>query len=73
MQIVSRPIFDDLTLCKHVTAEENALTVYFFFSYTKIPIILAIIIVFAQIAILITSLPSGTGFYVMKWVKYGGW
>ena len=36
-------------------------------------IILASNIVIVQIMISITSSPSGTGFYVMRWVKYGGW
>ena len=40
--------------------------------YTK-HVILAINIVIAHIAILITSSPSCTGFYVMRLVKYGGW
>ena len=30
-----RPIFDDITLCKHDTAEENAFTMFNSFSYTK--------------------------------------
>ena len=72
MQITSRPIFDDVTLCKHVTAKENAFIVITF-SYTKENVILVINIVFAQIAISITSSPSGNGFYVMRWVKYEGW
>ena len=70
---MSHPIFDEVTLCKYVTAEENAFIVFNSFSYNKKHIILAINIVFAQIAILITSSPSGTGFYVMRRVKYGGW
>ena len=74
MQIATRPMFDDITLCKHVTAEENTLMVLnsFSYKYEKL-VILATKIVFPQIAILITSLPSGTGLYVMRWVKYGGW
>ena len=39
----------------------------------KTYIILASNIVIVQIVISITSSPSGTGFYVMRWVKYGGW
>ena len=70
VQITLRPIFDDVTLCKHLTAEENAFIV---FNSSKKHVILAINIVIVQIAISITSLPSGTGFYVMRWVKYGGW
>ena len=42
------------------------------FPIRKKYVILAINIVITQIALLITSLPSGTGFYVMRWVKYGG-
>ena len=61
-----RQIFDDVTLCKHVTAEENAYIVFNSFSYTKKHLILAIYIVIVQIVILIMSLPSGTGFYVMS-------
>ena len=68
------PIFDDITLCKHVTIEENAFMVFSSFSYTKKHIILAINqIAIVQIAISIKSSPSGTGFYAMRWVKYGGW
>ena len=67
------PIFDDITLCKHVTTEENAFMMFISFSYMKTHIVLAINIVIAQIAISIMSSPSGTGFYVMRWVKYGGW
>ena len=52
---------------------ENAFNVFISFSYTKKHIILEINIVIAQIAILIMGSPSGTGFYVMRWVKYGGW
>ena len=72
MQITSRLIFDDVTLCKHVTTKENAFIVIPF-SYTKEHVILVIDIVFAQNAISITSLPSGSGFNVIRWVKYGGW
>ena len=73
VQITSRATFDDVTLCKHVMAIENAFLVIPF-SYTKkTHVILVINIVFAQIAILITSSLSGTGLYVMRWVKYGGW
>ena len=44
------------------------------FLYEKKPyIILASNIVIVQIVISITNSPSGTGFYVMRWVKYGGW
>ena len=64
--------FDDITLCKHVTAEENAFIVFNSFSYTKKHVIFAINIVIVQIATSIMSLPSGTGFNVMRWVKYGG-
>ena len=71
MQITSLSIFDDVTLCKYVTAKDNAWIVIPF-SYTKEHIILVINNVFAQIAISITSSPSGTGFYVLRWVKYGG-
>ena len=67
---MSHPIFDDVTLCEHVTADENAFMVFSSFSYT---ISLAINIVIVQIVISITSSLSGTGFYVMRWVKYGGW
>ena len=73
MQITSRPIFDDVTLCKDVTAEENTFIVFNSFSYTKKHVILVINTVISQIAISITSSPSGTGFYVMRWVKYGRW
>ena len=76
MLITSQPIFDDVTLCKHVTSEENAFIVFNSFSYTKnTHVILAIIIVtyITQIVILIMSSLSGTGFYAMRWVKYGGW
>ena len=66
-------IFDDVTLCKHVMAEENAFNVYNSFSYMKKHIILAIDIVIVQIVISIMSSPSCTGFYVMRWIKYGGW
>ena len=70
---MSHPIFDDVTLCKHVTAEENTFIVFNSFYYTKKHVILAINIVISQIALSITKSPSGTGFYVMGWVKYGGW
>ena len=73
MQITSRPIFDEVTLCKHVMAEENAFIVLNSFSYTKKCAILAIDIVIVQIAIMIMSWLSGTWFHVMRWVKYGGW
>ena len=73
MQIRSRPIFDDVTLCKHVTAEENTFIVFISFFIRKKHAILEINIVIIQNVISITSLPSGTGFYVMRWVKYGGW
>ena len=43
------------------------------FSYMKKHVTLAMNIVVVHIVILITSSPSGTGFYVMRWVKYGGW
>ena len=71
MQIIAHPIFDDVTLCKHVMAEENAFIVFISFSYTKKHVIFVINIFTAQIVILITSSRSGTGFYVMRWVKYG--
>ena len=59
------PNFDDVTLCKHVTAEENAFILNQFLSYTKkTHIILASNIVIVQIVISIASSPSGTGFYV---------
>ena len=55
-------------------AEENAFIVFvFLFFYKKNHVILAINIAIPQITILIMSLPSGTGFYVLRWVKYGGW
>ena len=66
MQITLRQVFDDVTLCKHVTAEENAFIMFSSFSYTKKHITLAINIVIIQIAILIMSSPPGTGFYVMR-------
>ena len=69
MQVTSHPNFDDVTLCKHVTTEENAFIVFNFFSYMKKHVILAIDIVIVQIVISITSSPSGTGFYVTRWVK----
>ena len=69
---MSHHIFVDVTLCKHFMAEENAFIMFNHFSYTKKHVILAINIVIA-LQILITSLPSGTGFYVMRWVKYVGW
>ena len=72
MQVTSRPIFEDVTLCKHVTTEENAFIMFNSFSYTKKHVILAINIVIAQIAISITSSLSGTLFNMMRWVKYGG-
>ena len=71
MQITLRPIFDDVTLCKHIMTEENAFIVFNSFSYTKKHVILAINIVIVQIEISITSSPPGTGFFVMRWVKYG--
>ena len=43
------------------------------FLIRKKHVILAINIVKAQIVISIMSSLSGTGFHVMKWVKYGGW
>ena len=46
--------------------------VYFIFLFEK-HTILAINSVIAHIAISITSSPSGAGFHVMRWVKYGGW
>ena len=58
MLIVSYSIFDDVTLCKHVTSEENAFFMFVSFSYTIKHVILAINIDIAQIAISITSLPS---------------
>ena len=67
------PNFDDVTLYKHIIADENAFILFKSFSYTKKYVILAINIVFAQIAISITSSPSGTGFYVKRWVIYVGW
>ena len=73
MQITSRPIFDGITMCEHVMAEENTFILFNSFSYTKKHVILAINIVIVQIVISITSSPSGTGFYEMRWVKYGGW
>ena len=66
------PIFDDLTLCKHVKAEENAFITFSSFSYMKKRFIIAINIIIVQIAILIMSSMSGTGFYVMRWAKNGG-
>ena len=55
-------------------AKENAFIKINYFSYLikKTHVILAIIFVIAQMVISMTSLPSGTGFYVMRWVKYGG-
>ena len=38
-----------------------------------IPFLIGKNIVMVQIVILITSSPSGAGFYVMRWIKYGGW
>ena len=73
VKITSRPIFDDVTLCKHVTAEENAFIVFNFFSYTEKHVILAINIVLAQIAIRLRVRRQVLGFYVRRWVKYGGW
>ena len=72
MQITSHKILDDVTLCKHATAEENAFIEFNSFSYTKKQVILRINIVIAEIVISFTSSASGTGFYVMRWVKYGG-
>ena len=66
-------MFDDVTLCKHVTPEENALIVFNSFSYTKKHVILAINSVIVQIVISIMSSQSGNGFCVMRWVKYEGW
>ena len=59
--------------CNYVTAEEYAFIVFNSFSYMKKHVILAINIVSGLIVIWIMSLPSGTGFYVMRWVKYGRW
>ena len=61
MQITSRPISDDMTICKHVRTDENAFIVFNSFSYTKKHVILAITcnIVIAQIALSIKSSPSG--------------
>ena len=73
VKITSHPIFDDITLYKHVMTEENAFILFISFSFMKTHLVLAINIVIAQIAISITSAPSGTGFYVMRRVKYGGW
>ena len=68
------PNFDDVILCKHVTAEEMHLSCLIpYLIRKKIHVILAINIVIAHIAILITSSPSGARFYVMRWVKYGRW
>ena len=72
MQITWRHIFDDVTMCKHVTTEDNAFMVFNSFSYTKTHFLLAINIVMDQISLLITSLPPGTGFYLIRWIKYGG-
>ena len=74
MQITSRLILVDVTLCKNATAEKNAFIVFNSFANTKkTHVILAINIVIVQIAISITSSPSGNGVYVMRWVKYGVW
>ena len=62
MQIASRPIFDDVTLCNHVRAEENEFIMFNSFSYTKEHVILAINIVITQIAISITSSLQVLGF-----------
>ena len=64
VKITSRPIFDDVTLCKHVTAEENAFIVFNSFSYTK-NVIFAINIVIAQIAIRLRVCRQVLGVYVM--------
>ena len=67
------PILNDVTTFKNVAPEENALILFNSFSCMKKQANLAINIVMVQIVISITSSPSGTGFYVMRWVKYGGW
>ena len=65
MQIASRPIFDEFSLCKHAAAEENEFIVLNSLCIRKKHVILAINIVVVQIVISITSSPSGTGFYMM--------
>ena len=50
-------------------AEENAFIMFNSFLIRKQHVILASNIVIVQIVILITSLPSATGFYVIRWVK----
>ena len=79
------PNFDDVTLCKYLAQFlmtsycENKLRHNKMHLSCLIPfltqkhIVLAINIVIAQIATSIRSSPSGAGFYVMRWVKYGGW
>ena len=56
------PMFDDIALCKHVTAKENAFIIFNSFSYMNKLVILVINIVIDQLVILMTSSPSGTGF-----------
>ena len=59
---MSCPLFDDVTLCKHIKTEETAFIMFNSFSCTKKQASLEINIVFAQIAISITSLRSDIGF-----------
>ena len=73
MQITSRPFCDNVTMCKRVTSEEHAFNVFNSLSFTKKHVILAINIIISQIALSIRSSLSGTGFYVMRSVKTGGW
>ena len=65
MQIALLPIVNDVTLCKHVTAEENAFIMLISFYIGKKHVILASNVVIGHIVILSASSPSGTGFYVM--------
>ena len=59
-------IFDDVTLCKHVTTEDSAFVVFnYFLKQKKTHVILASNIDIVQIAISIKNSPSGSGFYVM--------
>ena len=73
MQVTLHPIFDDVTLCKHVLTEENAFRVFISFSYTKKKKQVFLAINKCIVQIVITSSPSGAEFYVMRWVKYGRW
>ena len=68
MEITS-PLFDDVTIYKHVTTEEHAFIVFNSFSFTKKHVVLAINSVISHIALSIRSSLSGTGFYVMRLVK----